>query len=104
VEKLIEPSIFDSESAKVLKEQLKEVQFKLKEDLESGASKEGAELFDKMRKEQKEKEEREKVELEAFMQKPKNEADFKPVVIKSKKRERPETNPFLEDIAPAQKV
>jgi len=46
VEKLIEPSIFDSAGAKSLKEQLKEVMFKLKEDLESGASKEGAELFD----------------------------------------------------------
>jgi len=46
VEKLVEPSIFDSAGAKSLKEQLKEVMFKLKEDLESGASKEGAELFD----------------------------------------------------------
>lgn len=63
VEKLIEPSIFDSENAKELKETLKEILFKLREDLESGASREGAELFDKMKKEQKEKEEREKEQL-----------------------------------------
>jgi len=95
IESLILPSIFDDEKIMNLKQSMKDIRFKLVEDLESGASKESAEYFAKEKQRQKEEEEDKKKKMEQFNQQPKQEESYRKVELKQK-RKTPEGNPFLQ--------
>jgi len=64
IESLILPSIFDSTKIMNLKQSLKDIRFKLVEDLESGASKESADYFQKEKERQQKEEEQKKKTME----------------------------------------